>query len=305
MMVDLCQNPAITGHIHVCAGFISDRLDVIVSCHLVIQAEVFDKADIARRSQSNNIDCFVPLQHERESEGSLAGCTTQNDLLCPEEVVVAEVVVEYERRSEERTVDHLVIVECGVEPVFGRHQGVLVVDRRQRRAMLDGIGEPARRCFGWFHQQFIGHGKVAVIAVTGVDVVGGRAGYFRDAPHGNASPASISREEIPVPDHIAGNTVGDVVGGQGKPFDGKHCFTPAGVQRRGLDQAGIAQIIAANEKVVWHWFTPGEFRICRQFPVHPESITVPASSGSGRVFRPQPAVWHAAETGIRMPGVRG
>ena len=127
----------------------------------------------------------------------------------------------------------------------GRDPPVLVVDHGQAGAVRRPSTKPRADALGP-HDEMGRHRQVAVDALAFGQRGHGRPRHVRAAPDGNAPPAGLGREEVPVAHRVARDGVGDVVRGEREAVDPELDLARSELGERLLGEAGAPQVVAAN-----------------------------------------------------------
>ena len=83
-------------------------------------------------------------------------------------IVIIEVVRNPEGGCEQRSIDHLVIIELAVEPLARSQQSIIVINARQGLSVRGAIGKPALGHMLGRNNQIRGHGEIAIERIANI-----------------------------------------------------------------------------------------------------------------------------------------
>ena len=209
-----------------------ERVDRVVGDGAAIDPQALDELGAPRRGEPYQLDSLALRQQERRGDRGLARGAGDHDRPARGQPLVAELIVDQERGEEERTQQHLYFL--GVRPVEGVGIGphIALVGRGQRRSVRRGVHEAVLVGVCGRHDEVRGRGQVPVQARAGLDTLGLALLDLGEAPHRDAAPAVLGREEVPVGHRLAEHRVGDVVRRQPETVDPQERLTGTELGRR-------------------------------------------------------------------------
>ena len=222
-----------------------ERVDVVVGHGGVVAAEARHEPEVGAGGQPDHLDAVPFGQQERRGDGRLRRCAGDHRGRGSEQVVVAQEVVDDERRHHQRPQEHLLGFAIGVVDGVALDEGVAAVDGGHGAPGGRQVGEAAVVDPPGLDHHLVGHREVAVDP--------GRLGHARrrrlddlaEPPHRDASPAGPlfrCREARPVAHGLAVDGVGDVVRCQAEGVDTQSGLAGLERHRGTLDRPHPVQV---------------------------------------------------------------
>jgi hypothetical protein len=193
--------------------------DLVVGECFVVAAQATDEGDVGVRRDTDDAQIRSVGEQPCRADRGLARRTRDDDGRRAEAFVVADEIVNDERREEQRIQDHLVRLTLGVVPRVGVDEAVAVVRSRHRSTMGRGVDEATLVELGRFDDEFGTHREVPVNATPDRKFVVLRLDDIGESPHRHPAPFGAGfvtrrrrgREEVPVLQGIAKRRIADVV----------------------------------------------------------------------------------------------
>ena len=83
-------------------------------------------------------------------------------------IVIIEVVINHKGGCEQRSIDHLMIIELAIKPIACSHQRILIINTRQGLSVRGAIGKPALGHMLGLNNQIRGHGEIAIERIANI-----------------------------------------------------------------------------------------------------------------------------------------